>query len=137
MEKTGKVPSSTKRISSIFMIITLIMLALALASLFQVVEDIRGGKLNLANIAISLSAVAISSYMLFQLRVKPLKLGFETQEVLTTIQCQKCDYSNTRDFQKGDFIYKPAETCPKCNEATLISSIYRKPDEKEKKQKRS
>ena len=80
-----------------------------------------------------MSAITISVYMLLKLRVKPLKLGFEPQKVLTTVECQKCGYTNIRDFQKGDFIYKVLEPCPECNEEAVISSIYRKPEEKGKK----
>jgi len=75
-------------------------------------------------------------YMLLQLRVKPLKLGFEIQDVLTTVECPKCGYKNSRDFRRGDYIFKIVEPCPKCNENMIVSSIYRKPKEKEKKREK-
>jgi len=133
MEEASEVPVPARRISSIFMIVVFVMLILSLASLYQVVEDYRKGTPNLANIILSLSAISISLYMLLQLRAKPLKLGFETQKVLTTVECPKCGYTNIRDFQQGDYILKVLERCPKCNEEmTIVSSIYRKPEKKEK-----
>ncbi len=118
------------------MIIIFVMLILSATALYQVVETYRSGKLDLASIVLSLSAVTISLYMLLQLRMKPLKLGFEIQKVFTTIECKKCGYTNIRDFQQGDFIFKVADPCPKCSEQTVISSIYRKLEEKEKEKEK-
>ncbi len=132
MGEASEMPPQARRISSVFMIIIFVMLILSIAALYQVIEDYMSGKLNLANIVLSLSAIAISLYMLFQLKMKPLKLGFEAQKVLTTVECLKCGYTNIRDFKQGDFIFKVVEPCPKCNEEMAISSIYRKPEEKEK-----
>ncbi len=109
------------------------MLILSVAALYQVVEAYRSGTLDLASIVLGLSAIGISLYMLLQLKMKPLKLGFEPQKVLTTVECQKCGYKNIREFQQGDFIFKTVEPCPKCNEEAVISSIHRKPEEKGKK----
>ncbi|NIM45447.1 MAG: hypothetical protein GTO54_07465 [Nitrososphaeria archaeon] len=73
----------------------------------------------------------LSSYMLLQTRRKPLKLGFEMPKVFTAIQCSSCDFSSVRDFQKGDYVLKEAEPCPKCEGSSFISSIYRETEEKE------
>lgn len=80
---------------------------------------------------LSLGAVILSLYMIMQMRKKPVKLGFEPVKVFTTIQCAKCEFQNTRKFQNKDYVLKAADTCPKCNNATYISSIYRKAEEKE------
>jgi len=133
MAQANEAPASARRISSIFMIIIFVMLILSATALYQVVDTYRSGKLDVTSIVLSMSAIGISLYMLLQLRMKPLKLGFEIQKMLTTIQCKKCGYTNTRDFQQGDFIFKTTEPCPKCNELTMISSMYRKPEEKKKK----
>lgn len=133
MGEAREMPPPARRLSSIFMIIIFVMLILSAAALYQVVEAYRSGKLDIASVILGLSAVAISLYMLLQLKMKPLKLGFEPQKVLTTIECTKCDYKNIREFQQGDFILKTVEPCPKCNEETVVSSIYRKQEEKGKK----
>lgn len=44
---------------------------------------------------------------------------------VTEIQCDKCDFKEIRDFQKGDFILKPLESrCPKCDGSMTIQGIY-------------
>lgn len=51
----------------------------------------------------------------------------QTTQKLTTktvIKCIKCDYSETRDFKKGDYILKIEGTCPKCNSPVYIEAIY-------------
>ena len=137
MGKPAERIPAARRISSFFMILVFVMLILSVAAMYQVIEAYRSAEtLDFTNIVLSLSAIAISIYMLLQLRAKPLKLGFEMQEVSTAIECPKCDYENTREFKRGDFIFKRVEQCPKCNEDTIISSIYRKPEEKEKKKEK-
>ncbi len=122
--------TQTKKISTIFIVIISVMLILSIAALFQVFESYRRGRLDTANLILSVSAVTISIYMLLQLRVKPLKLGFEPQKVLTTIECVSCGYKMTREFKAGDFMFKKVESCPQCNERMIISSIYKAPQQK-------
>ncbi|MFQ6094928.1 MAG: hypothetical protein ACE5NN_02180 [Candidatus Bathyarchaeia archaeon] len=132
MGKPAEEIPPARRISSIFMILVFVMLILSVAALYQVIEAYRRGTVDITNIILSLSAIAVSTYMLLQLRAKPLKLGFEMQEVSTTIECPKCGYKNSREFKRGDFIFKTVEQCPKCNDNMIISSIYRKPEEKKR-----
>jgi len=133
MNEKNRTPPATKRISSIFMIVAVIMLVLSAAALFQVLESSIRGTLDIINLILSISAIALSLYMLLQMRTKTLKLGFEPPKVVTTVECLKCGQKNTRDFQQGDFIVKRVEPCPKCNEPMMISSVFRLPEEKEKK----
>lgn len=42
----------------------------------------------------------------------------------TVIKCVKCNYSEIRDFKKGDYILKLEGTCPKCNSPVYIEAIY-------------
>jgi hypothetical protein len=44
---------------------------------------------------------------------------------VTEIRCNGCDFKEIRDFQKGDYILKAAETiCPKCQSAMTIEGVY-------------
>jgi len=130
-ETTPKV----NRISFFFIAVISMLLVLSFISLYQVVETYRNtGSLDSITIMLSASAIALSAYMLLQMRRKPLKLGFEMPKVFTTIQCSSCDFKNVREFQKGDYILKKLEPCPKCNGSMFISSIYREVDEKEEKE---
>jgi hypothetical protein len=76
--------------------------------------------------------LAISAYMFFQFRRKPLRAAFEMPKVITTILCQKCGFKNIRDFESGDYIFKETESCPKCSEKMMIAAIYREVKEKNK-----
>ena len=126
-------PPVVKKMSSLFLIVIFVMLALSIAALYQALEVYRNsGKFDLASITLSFSAIALSSYMFFQMRAKPMRLGFEMQKVFTTIQCSNCSFTSTRTFQRGDYILKEIEPCPQCNNKMIISSIYREVDEKEK-----
>lgn len=118
--------SPVKKISSIFMMVIIVMLGLSIAALYQALMAYQKGELDMASVLLSLSAIAISVYMLLQMRRKPLRLGFEMPEVTTTIECIKCSFKETRGFQRGDYILKEVKSCPKCNEKMIITSILRK-----------
>jgi len=121
-----KETASAKRVSYFFIAIIFVLFTLSFISLFQAFETYRRTKvIDYVTVVLSGSAIALSSYLAIQARQKPMKLGFDPQKVFTTIQCSKCDFKNTREFQSGDFILKKVETCPKCNVPTFISSIYR------------
>jgi len=76
--------------------------------------------------------LAISAYLLLQTTRKPLREAFAMPQVVTTILCQKCGFKNIRDFERGDYIFKETEPCPKCNDNMMIAAIYREVKEKEK-----
>jgi len=122
-----------KRISSLFLAIIVITLALSVVAIFWGVEAYRIGDTGTGHSStlIGVSGLALSAYMLFQTRRRTLQLAIKMQPVTTTLLCQKCGFKNLRDFQRGDFIFKEAEECPKCKEKMQISSIYREAEEKE------
>jgi hypothetical protein len=124
--------SAAKRMSFFFMAVVTVLLVLSFFSFYQAMESFRNtGSLDYITIMLSLGAVILSLYMIVQMRKKPVKLGFEPVKVFTTIQCSKCEFQNTRKFQNKDYVLKATEICPKCNNETYISSIYRKAEEKE------
>ncbi|MEM1582145.1 MAG: hypothetical protein QXK89_06515 [Candidatus Bathyarchaeia archaeon] len=113
--------------------IILIMLIMSLAMLLLAVGTYLTQKtIEPMNVILSISAIALSIYLLFQLRRKPLSLGFEAIKVTTVIKCTKCNYENAREFEKGDYVLKEVGSCPKCNGALLIHSIFREVKEKER-----
>jgi len=127
---------SAKRLS--FASVAIILIALALSFIafnqamyaYMIERDVNQGTYLLMMGIIGLS---LSAYMLFQTRSRAPRFIFEPQRVSTTLSCKKCGFKNVRDFQRGDYIFKEAEACPKCNEGTMITSIYRekKPGEEE------
>ena len=126
--------ATRKKISPILLAILLVTFLLSIFSIFLGVDAYLSGDAESGSTYMILGAttLALSSYVLFQTRRKILKLALKTQPINTTILCEKCGLKNVRDFQRGDYIFKEVEPCPKCNEKMSISSIYREVKEKRK-----
>ncbi|HIE14182.1 TPA: hypothetical protein EYP70_02805 [Candidatus Bathyarchaeota archaeon] len=121
-----------KRLSMFFMVLVFLMLILSLIALYQIFEAYSRTKtLDIMSIALSLSAIFLSVYVLSQMRRKPIRLGFEIPNVVTVMECTSCNYRSIRKFQRGDYIFKDVGFCPKCSGRILISSIYREIREKD------
>jgi len=125
---------SERRISIILFIIILVSLGLALVAFSLAI--IEYGRQEFSLVAwfalIGFMGLALSTYMLLQTRKRTFRLPIQAQRVATTILCQKCGFKNIRDFERGDYIFKETEECPKCNEKMMIASIYREVEEKSK-----
>jgi hypothetical protein len=76
----------------------------------------------------------MSGYTLLQLRQRVIRTKIETPPVTTTLECKACGIKSTREFQRGDYIFKEGEPCQKCKGKTLITAIFREVKEKEKEQ---
>jgi len=132
---TEKAEPPARNISSFLLVIILIILVLSLGALYLAVDAvIRENDVVNAGYFMLIGFIGLSllAYMLLQAKRKPLRVPFEMPQVITTILCQKCGFKNVRDFQRGDYIFKETEPCPKCNEKMMITSIYREVKEKEK-----
>jgi len=46
------------------------------------------------------------------------------QEVYTIEECFNCGLKSKRIFKEGDYVFKKASTCIKCNSDMYISMIY-------------
>lgn len=117
-----------RRSPFIFFVIILVVLTLSIIVLSQAFAAYLSGNFGFEHsilVMMSLAGFIASAYLLFQTRRGMLKLTFEAPKVSTTIMCSKCGFKNIRDFQRGDYILKEAEPCPKCKEKMMIASIYR------------
>ena len=83
-------------------------------------------------LAIGFIALGLSGYYLFQSRKHVANLKIENPQILTAIECAKCNEKVTREFKRGDFVFKEMEKCPKCESMGRIVAIYREVKEKEK-----
>ncbi len=83
-------------------------------------------------LAIGFIAMALSGYYLVQSRKHVAALKIETPPILTTIECIKCNIKSTREFKRGDFVYKELDKCTKCDDKQVITAIYREATAKEK-----
>ena len=137
--ETKENPEPVQRISSYSFAIIFITIVLSLAALGIAVgtylnnSDLESNPFSIVFLIIGFIGLASSTYMLLQTRQRVMRVSLETQPVMTTITCQKCDFKNVRVFERGDYVFKQAGPCPKCNNTLLISAIYREVKEKTKK----
>jgi hypothetical protein len=128
---------NANKISPFLLVLVMITLVLALAFIYMGLQAFLGANVEdgSLNLALGMALLAISTYLLFQTKKRPLKQGLEIQPVNTTISCQKCGFKNIREFQRGDYVFKQiADPCPKCSEKTLsISAVFREVKEKTKR----
>jgi len=127
---SSEVEVPRKRISYMFLTIILVTLALSAVALFTALTEFENARDGTSLLLIGGLGLALSAYMLFQTRRKTMRLEIKEQPVITTILCQKCGFKNVRDFQRGDYIFKETDSCPKCNEKMSVASIYREVQEK-------
>jgi len=51
-------------------------------------------------------------------------LKFKPRRVVTLVKCEKCGYSEEREYERGDFFFKEKGVCPKCGGPLLVAGIY-------------
>jgi hypothetical protein len=129
MTDTAEPPKTNISFFSIVMVlITVVLSVIALFVGFVTYENQDPSALPY--MLIGFIGLAISAYLLLQAKRKPLRGAFEMPQVVTTILCQKCGFKNIRDFERGDYVFKETEPCPKCNDNMMIAAIYREVKEK-------
>lgn len=130
--------STANRISSFVLLVVFITLALSLVALLFGVASVTGYYTEIEPVngylflGLGLIGVAASSYVLVETRRRLSKLKIVIPPVMATMECKKCGEKKTREFQRGDYIFKEAEPCQKCNDKMMITGIYREVKEKEK-----
>jgi Zn finger protein HypA/HybF involved in hydrogenase expression len=130
--------AANKKISNYIMTIVVIVLALSIVSIILAVivasnggpqADLTAGFLAV----IGVIAVTMSMFTLYQSRRQAAQMKIEVPKVMTTIECKKCGTKTMREFQRGDYVYKDLEACPKCPETKqVITAVYKEIKEKEK-----
>jgi len=133
----------TQKISNYIMMIILIVLVLSVVSIILAVsvymngvstpqagtDDLTAGFLAV----IGLIALSMSMFTLYQSRRQAAEMKIEIPKVMTTVECKKCNTKTVREFQRGDYVYKELDACPKCpEEKQLITAVYKEVKEKEK-----
>lgn len=127
---SNEIEKPRKRISYLFLAIIFVALALSAVAVYESLAEFDAGRDGTSLLLVGGSGFILSAYMLFQTRRKTIRLSIKEHPVITTMSCQKCGFKNVRDFQRGDFIFKEADPCPKCNEKMSVTSIYREVEEK-------
>lgn len=129
--------SASKKISTYLTIIVLIVMALAITALVISAETYLVGDQLAAGVlaGIGVLALAMSMGLLLQSKRQSAEVKIEAPKVMTTIGCtsKDCNIKISREFQRGDYVYKELETpCTKCNGKQMITAIYKEVKEKEK-----
>jgi hypothetical protein len=127
------------RFSSIMIIIILVALGISITAFYQAIIAYGNQEFSVGSYfaLIGIMGLTFLTYMMIQTRKRTFKLPIQAQRVATTILCQKCGFKNIRDFERGDYILKDTEECPKCNDKMIIASIYREAEEKKGKKELS
>jgi hypothetical protein len=136
---TQNLPSTPRGVSSVMLLVVFVTLALSVVALiFGSAMIFDGNASQDAWIMLGLGAVgiAISAYALFETRRRILALKIVIPPVRTTMECKDCKEKKTRDFQRGDYIFKEAEQCQKCNSKMMITAIYREATDKQKEKEK-
>ncbi|WXG45864.1 MAG: DUF308 domain-containing protein [Candidatus Atabeyarchaeum deiterrae] len=54
----------------------------------------------------------------------------QVNRTVTVTKCNKCSYTEVRDFQRGDYVYKTLGKCKECDGETYVKTIYTIPLQK-------
>ncbi|MCW4019565.1 MAG: hypothetical protein NWF00_12975 [Candidatus Bathyarchaeota archaeon] len=127
---SGTTKISTFVLAAIY--ITLILSVVAIAVAIGAFYETGSLEVSAYLLAIGFIALALSGYYLLQSRRHVANLKIETPQILTTVECVKCGIKSTREFQRGDYVYKELDKCTKCDDMQVITAIYREPTAKEK-----
>ena len=111
-----------------------ITLALSIVAIVGAVTAFLDGNFEVTAylLGIGLIALALSGYYLFESRKHVASLKLDAPLIQTAIDCKACNAIQTREFKRGDYVFKDMEKCPKCNSMGMIVAIYREVKEKEK-----
>jgi len=115
------------KVSSVVLLIIFVTLALSLSALILAIQAYNYGNDVVVAYLLLIGFIGVASftYVLFQTRKRIMRLRIETPPITTTIECKKCGFKSVREFQRGDYIFKEAEPCQKCNEKRIITAIYK------------
>jgi len=134
-EATETTETTVRRISSFIIAVIFITLALSLVALYFALEIFPENNVAAGYfLIIGFIGLGLSSYMLLQMRKRVLKWRLKLPPVMTIIECEKCGFKNIREFKRGDYVFKRMDACQKCNEAMMITGIYREMKEKKKEE---
>lgn len=126
--------TGTTKISTFVLAAIYITLILSVVAIIVAIGAFFEGSLEVTIylLGIGFIAMALSGYYLFQSRKHVATLKIESPQILTAIDCKSCNGVQTREFKRGDYVYKDNEKCPKCEGTGMIVAIYREVKEKEK-----
>ncbi|WEU40668.1 MAG: hypothetical protein OdinLCB4_001705 [Candidatus Odinarchaeum yellowstonii] len=70
---------------------------------------------------------------LLNIGARPVPSLMKPVNTMTVIKCDKCGFSEIREFRRGDYIFKELGKCKDCDGTAYIKSIYTIEEEKGKR----
>ena len=133
MSDTSQSSAPTKMSTYLLMIVFIVLSLSILSLIFSVSAFVEGNELVAGYLlVIGFLAMGLAGYVLFQSRKRVASMKIEAPKVMTTIECRKCGIKSTREFQRGDFVFKDLDPCQKCDDKMVITGIFKEVKEKEK-----
>jgi hypothetical protein len=132
---TQKQTTTANKISTYLMYIVLIVMGLAIVSIVSAVYAYTLDMVYEAGFLAIIGAfgIILSAVVLYQNNQRSAAMRIEAPKVMTYIECKNCGTKTTREFQRGDFVFKELDICPKCPEQKqMITGVYKEIKEKEK-----
>ncbi|MGC8961528.1 MAG: hypothetical protein ACP5K1_03670 [Candidatus Bathyarchaeia archaeon] len=114
--------------SYIYVVILFSMLVLVY-SIWMIVSSVQGKMEGKADgfyfgLIAGIVGVGLALSSLIRLRNRLILFSKGEGKTSTVVECLTCKIKTIRDFQKGDYVNKRLEKCPKCGEDKIITAIY-------------
>jgi len=129
---SGPTKISTFILAAIYVTIVLAVVAIAVGVITLNENTEVSIQEGIVLIIIGFIAMGLAGYIMFQSRKRVAGLKIVAPPILTAIDCKHCNEKVTREFKRGDYVFKENEKCPKCETPGMIVAIYREVKEKEK-----
>jgi len=126
-EETGKKPSYVSKIISI-----VLGILIGIAASYLMYLGISEGNFIWLFIGFILLSFVTSLINVGIRAPPPLGHKYETVSIL---KCSKCDYTEIRDFKRGDYVFKEMGDCRECYGKLYIKAIYSTLEDTAKKEK--
>ncbi|MCL2172679.1 MAG: hypothetical protein FWB84_03440 [Candidatus Bathyarchaeota archaeon] len=132
---TQKQTTTANKISTYLILIVLIAMSLSIVALISAVYAYTQNMIPPAGFLaiIGIFGIVMSIVSLHQNSQRSAAMKIEVPKVMTYIECKNCGTKISREFQRGDFVFKELDVCPKCPEhKQMITGVYKEIKEKEK-----
>ncbi|MCX8169110.1 MAG: hypothetical protein N3E39_02665 [Candidatus Methanomethylicia archaeon] len=110
--------------SAVFSILSIFFIVIAMVGIKASYEKIDFTSLDFLMAGIICVTMSFFFFHRYKRVVSLISLGLP--QAVTLIKCinATCNYKEERFFQEGDYIFKSAGKCPKCNSNIHIEAIY-------------
>lgn len=110
----------------LYLVLSVIILVFSILILYQGINLYSAGEVEIATVWILMGALGMGVSFLITLRLRKgvASPQLSPYKVVTAAECGKCGFKSLRKFERGDYVFKQVENCPKCSNPMAITSIY-------------